>query len=224
MRYGRLLEAVLYDCRRCLDNQGRHARVVPRWVEEWLVARTRADDTAQFMRVPSLPFGHSSGKPGDLYPDKLDERTGRLALDQPKDGWQSGWQAQHQRRVAAIGAQSRRAALIVPGDFHATAAGRITRSLGLPLRQPVHTVMAGTPGTGDPGFPSAYRRVESTPSATVAMAEALRPTEKNGVTVIDVTPQAITCRLYTWRPPPPVEEIETMAPVLVDEIPRPPGA
>ncbi|HET7793501.1 MAG TPA: hypothetical protein VFL64_08955 [Rhizobacter sp.] len=224
LRYGRLLEAVLYDCRRYLDNKGRHARVVPRWVEDWLLARTRAEDTAQFMHVPSLPFGYSSGKLGDWYPDKLDERQGRLVLDQPKEGWQSGWQAQHQRLLAALGEQQRRAALIVQGDFHATAAGRIVRSMDLTLRQPVHTVMAGTLGTGDLGFPSAYRRTESTPSATVTMEEALRPTEKNGFTVIDVTPQSITCRIFTWRPPQPLEEIDAMAPALVYEIPRPRGA
>jgi hypothetical protein len=220
LRYGQLLEAVLYDCRRHLDNKGRHARVVPRWVEEWLIARTRAEDTAQFMHVPSLPFGYSSGKLGDWYPDKLDERSGKLVLDQPKDGWQSGWHAQHQRLLGALGAQQRRAGLIVQGDFHASAAGRITRSGDLPLRQPVHTVMAGTLGTGDLGFPSAYRRVESTPSATVAMDEALRPTEKNGFTVIDVTPDRITCSLYVWRPPQALEEIDSMGPVVVVDIGR----
>jgi len=221
LRYGRLLEAVLYDCRRHLDNKGRHARVVPRWVEEWLIARTRAEDTAQFMHVPSLPFGYSSGKLGDWYPDTLDERTGRLALGPPKDGWQSGWQAQHQRLITALGDQQRRAGLIVQGDFHASAAGRIVRSMDLALRQPVHTVMSGSLGTGDLGFPSAYRRTESTPSATVTMEEALRPTEKNGFTVIDVTPQVIICQVFTWRPPQTMEEIDTMAPAAVYEIPRP---
>jgi len=221
LRYGRLLEAVLYDCRRYLDNKGRHARVVPRWVEDWLLARTRAEDTAQFLHVPSLPFGYSSGKLGDWYSDKLDERSGRLVLDQPKDGWQSGWQAQHQRMLAALGAQQRRAGVIVQGDFHASAVGRILRSGDLALRQPVHTVMSGTLGTGDLGFPSAFRRVESTPSATVTMEEALRPTEKNGFTILDITPQSITCRLFFWRPPQALEEIDTMAPAAVYVIPRP---
>lgn len=220
LRYGRLLEAVLYDCRRYLDNKGRHARVVPRWVEDWLLARTRSEDTAQLLHVPSLPFGYSSGKLGDWYPDKLDARSGRLVLDQPKDGWQSGWQAQHQRLLAALGAQQRRAGVIVQGDFHASAAGRIVRSGDLSLRQPVHTVMTGTLGTGDLGFPSAFRRVESTPSATLTMEEALRPTEKNGFTLLDITPQSITCRIFTWRPPQPLDEIDTMAPAAVYEIVR----
>ena len=65
LRYGALLEAVLYDCRRFLDNKGIHARVVPQWVEDWLVARTRTEDTAHFFHVPSLPFAYSSGKLGD---------------------------------------------------------------------------------------------------------------------------------------------------------------
>lgn len=198
--------------------------MVPRWVEDWLLARTRADDTAQFMHEPSLPFGYSSGKLGDWYPDRLDERQGKLVPDQAKDGWQIGWQAQHQRLLAALGDQPRRAGLIVQGDFHASAAGRIQRSMDLQLRQPVHTLMTGTLGTGDLGFPSAFRRVESMPSATVTIDEALRPTEKNGFTVIDVTAQSITCRLFTWRPPQPLEDIDTMAPALIYEIPRPRSA
>jgi hypothetical protein len=80
LRYGRLLEAVLYDCRRYLNSKGVHAQVVPQWVEDWLIARTRAEDSTHFMHVPSLPFAYSSGKLGDWYPDLLDEESGRLIL------------------------------------------------------------------------------------------------------------------------------------------------
>jgi hypothetical protein len=221
LRYGTLLEAVLYDCRRYLDNKGRHARVVPRWVEEWLVARTRAEDTAHFMHVPSLPFGYSSGKLGDWYPDVLDKQTGRLRLDAVKDGWQAGWHSQHERLLQALASQTRRSAVIVQGDFHASAAGRIAASRGQDLAHPVHTIMAGTLGTGDMGFPSAFRHVESTPSLTLRMEQALAPTEKNGFTIIDVTPERLTFSLFTWRPPQEVAEIDTMQPALVYEVPRP---
>ncbi|GGC95276.1 hypothetical protein GCM10011396_48300 [Undibacterium terreum] len=220
LRYGGLLEVVLYDCRRFLDNKGRHAKVIPQWAEDWVVARTKAEDTAHFFHAPSLPFAYSSGKLGDWYPDKLDAKSGRLVLGQSKDGWQSGWYDQHQRLVAALAGQTRRAAVIVQGDFHASAAGKMLRSGDLALAQPVHTVMSGTLGTGDLGFPSAFRRIESTPSHLVPMEEALKPVEKNGFTIIDITPEKMVFSLYVWRPPEPVENIDSMQPTVVYEVAR----
>jgi hypothetical protein len=117
LRYGKLFEAVLYDCRRYIDSKGAHAQVVPQWVEDWLIGRTHAEDTTHFMHVPSLPFAYSSGELGDWYPDLLDEASGRLVLYKPKEGWQPGWFAQHQRLIEAIGSQNKRAPIIVQGDF-----------------------------------------------------------------------------------------------------------
>ena len=148
LRYGNLLEAVLYDCRRYLDYKGDHATILPRWVENWLVARTRAQDTTHFFHAPSLPFAYSSGKLGDWYPDLVDARTGRLVIYEEKPGWQRGWFAQHQRLIEALASQTTRAPLIVQGDFHATAVGKMVRSGELSLAQPVNVVLAGTLGTG----------------------------------------------------------------------------
>jgi hypothetical protein len=50
--------------------------------------------------------------------------------------------------------------------------------------------------------------------------EALKPTEKNGFTIIDVTPEKVTFTQYVWRPPQTVSEIDTMKPALVYEVPR----
>ncbi|MFG3757347.1 hypothetical protein, partial [Klebsiella pneumoniae] len=98
--------------------------------------------------------------------------------------------------------------------------GQMTRSGDLSLAHPVHAVMAGTLGTGDLGFPSAYRGIESMPSQLIGMEQALKPTEKNGFTIIDVTPDKMTFTMFLWRPPQPVEDIDTMAPALVYEVPR----
>ena len=68
------------------------------------------------------------------------------------------------------------------GDFHATSAGKRLRSGELALAQPVHTIMSGAQGTGDLAFPSAFRRIESTPAHAVTMEETLKPVEKNGFT------------------------------------------
>jgi hypothetical protein len=213
-----LLEAVLYDCRRYVDYKEDHAKVLPQWAEAWVIARTRAEDTTHFFHAPSLPFAYSSGKLGDWYPDLLDAATGRLVLFREKAGWQRGWFAQHQRLIEALAAQKKRVPLIVQGDFHATAVGKMHRSGELP--RPVDVVLAGTLGTGDLVFPSSFRSVESKPSQLVGMDETLKVTEKNGFSVIDVTPDKVTFTIFMWRPPQPVEEIDTMQPALVYEVPR----
>jgi hypothetical protein len=52
------------------------------------------------------------------------------------------------------------------------------------------------------------------------MDQALKPTEKNGFTLIDVTPDTMTFSIFLWRPPQPIEEIDTMSPALVYEVAR----
>jgi hypothetical protein len=105
------------------------------------------------------------------------------------------------------------------GDSHATAAGTITRAGQLRLdRNPVEIVLVGTLGTGDLPFPSSSRKVNSTPSGTLDMGEALRPVEKNGFTIIDVTPEKMTFRPFVWRPPQPEDAIDTMDPVMTYEV------
>ncbi|KLN63419.1 alkaline phosphatase D family protein [Vibrio sp. VPAP30] len=220
IRYGDLIEAVLYDCRRYADYKGNHAQLLPQWTEDWLINRTHSEDTKHFMHCPSLPFAYSSGKLGDWYPDALDAQANKLVLYKQKQGWQAGWFAQHQRLIKAISAQKKRTPLIVQGDFHASAAGSIHRSGSLDLSDnPVHVITSGALGTGDLGFPSFIRSIESQASGMIGVNTALPPTEKNGFTIMDITPEKITCSLYTWRPPQDVREIDTMKPTIVYEVP-----
>jgi hypothetical protein len=44
------------------------------------------------------------------------------------------------------------------------------------------------------------------------MYQALKPTEKNGFTVIDVSPDKLTFTMLLWRPPEPIEAMDTMQP------------
>lgn len=141
-------------------------------------------------------------------------------LYREKAGWQRGWFAQHQRLIEALAAQKKRTPLIVQGDFHATAVGKMVRSGELSLQRPIEVVMSGALGTGDLAFPSSFRSVESKPSQLIGMDEALKATEKNGFTVVDVTPDKLTFSVFLWRPPQPVEEIDTMKPALVHEVTR----
>ena len=182
LRYGNLLECVLYDCRRFLDYRGDHAKVLPQWVEDWLIARTRAEDTTHFFHAPSLPFAYLSGKLGDWYPDLLDAQAGRLTLYKEKLGWQRGWFAQHQRLLDAIASQKKRTPVVVQGDFHAAAIGRIMRSADLTMTQPVHVVQSGTLGSGDYVYPSSVRSIQPGASRLMRMDETPKPTEKNGFT------------------------------------------
>lgn len=172
------------------------------------------------MHVPSLPFGYSSGKLGDWYPDLLDRASGRLVSNRNKDGWQSGWFEQHQRLVTALASQQRRSAVIIQGDLHAAAASRMSASGDRNLARPLHMVMTGPLGTGEIGFPSAFRQIESTPSHLVRMEQMLAPVEKNGFTLIEATPEKLVFSLYVWRPPEPVEAIDRLTPALVYEVPR----
>jgi hypothetical protein len=220
MRYGTLVEALLYDCRRWATYEGDHAVLIPKWTENWLIARTAAEDTAHLFHVPSLPFAYSSGKLGDWYPDLLDQKTGHLTIAREKPGWQRGWFGQHQRLIAAIAAQKTRPPIVIQGDFHASAAGRVTRSGELGLDTPVHVVTTGTLGTGDLGYPSAARGIAPSTSQMIGIEETLSPVEKNGFSIIDVTRDKVTFRMFTWRPPQELAEIDTMEPTLVYEIPR----
>jgi len=54
----------------------------------------------------------------------------------------------------------------------------------------------------------------------IGMDQALKPTEKNGFTIIDVTPRKVTFTQFMWRPPQRIEEIDTMKPAFVYEVPR----
>jgi phosphodiesterase/alkaline phosphatase D-like protein len=220
LRYGDLLEVVLYDCRRFADYKGVQARLVPKWTEDWLIRRTLAEDTAQFFHAPSLPFAYTSGKLGDWYPDVLGDQ-GRVVLYKPKPGWQPGWLAQHQRLIEALTKQQRRSAVVVQGDFHASGVGKMTRVADLNLaRNPVHAVLSGTLGTGDYAFPSSVRAVQTSPSELVTIDEAMPATEKNGFTVIDVMPSKMTFRIFMWRPPEPVAAIDNLQPALTYEVSR----
>jgi hypothetical protein len=48
----------------------------------------------------------------------------------------------------------------------------------------------------------------------VGIEEALKPTEKNGFTIIELTLDKLTFTQYVRRPPQPVAEIDTMKPAL----------
>jgi hypothetical protein len=221
MRYGRLLEALMYDIRRYLTLKGPLAGFVDPDAEKWLIARTQSEaETDHLIHCPSHPFGWAAGKWCEWYPDIL-QKDGSLGTSAPKPYWQPGWWSQHQRLLKAIGGQKQRIPLILSGDLHALAAGKIRRSGDLDFSgNPVTTVLSGPLGTGDLGFPSAFRDTPPKIPSQLAVEEMLKPLEKNGFTILDVSPESIRFRLFAWRPPQPVDQIDTLEPILDFELKR----
>jgi hypothetical protein len=164
LRFGRLAEILLYDIRRSQTLAGPSAVFVDGTVETWLKSRMAARGIVHVVNIPSNPPGWSAGKWGEWYPDVLGH-DGRLTIDTPKPYWQSGWLKQHDRLMAAIAAMPGRIPLVISGDLHAIAEGRMQRSGTLDFsRNPVVVVLSGPLGTGDRGWPSAPPSGESGPS------------------------------------------------------------
>ncbi|MEZ5708099.1 MAG: hypothetical protein R3E02_01785 [Blastomonas sp.] len=212
LRYGRLFEGLLYDTKRYVGTGGKDAVMIPPAVEAWLATRTAANDTRHLLHMPSTPIGWSAGKWGEWYPDLLDAE-GRLSTAIAKPYWPQGWWTQHQRLLAMLGAQTGRVPAILSGDLHMFSAGQIMRSGDLDFSaNPIHTIVSGPLGTGDPAYPSSARGVLPRPPVDMQVTEGLAPVEKLGFTMIDVTEDRMEMSFFAWRPPEPVEAIASLQP------------
>jgi hypothetical protein len=218
LRYGRLLELLMYDVRRTLTLSGGSAVFLHPAAERWVRRRIADRDVAHVVNMPSNPPGWSAGKWAEWYPDVVRER--QLTTAQPKPFWQAGWLAQHDRLLRAISERRRGVALMVGGDLHATAAGTIQRSGRLDLRaNPVHVALSGTLGSSGAGFPSGLRGTVPRPPGHLALQEQIAPVEENGFLIADVTPQRITLRFFRWSSRTQTEqEIDRLQPFRVLEL------
>jgi len=199
LRYGRLLELLMYDVRRTLTLSGPSAVFFHPAVERWIGRRLADRDVAHVVNMPSNPPGWSAGKWAEWYPDVLGPDR-QLTTAQPKPHWQSGWLAQHDRLMRAITARRRGVPLVVGGDLHATAAGTIERSGELDLRRnPVHVALSGTLGSRGAGFPSGLRGTVPRPAGHLDLQEQIAPLEENGFLIADVTPERIVLRFFGWN-------------------------
>ncbi len=210
---------------------------MPPEVERWLLARTADTSVRQLLHVPSHPFGWSAGKWREWYPDvaaagdegedavaRMNVAPGeRLSLTQAraKHMWQPGWWRQHQRLVRALAGQPRRAAAVFSGDLHAVGHAVLTASGELDLSaNPLHAVLTGPLGT-NAGWASAMRGTPPRAAIDVTLAERGAVREKNGFTVVDVTPEAIRVRLFAWRPEDGEAAIDALEPYHDATIRRP---
>lgn len=221
LRYGRLLELLMYDSRRTLTLAGQSAVVVDPAVEAWLTSRMRAPEVAHVVNMPSTPPGWSAGKWAEWYPDVLGP-DGRLTTERPKPHWQPGWLAQHDRLLTAMSAMRGRVPLVIGGDLHATAAATITRAGTRDLTaNPVHVALSGTLGSDELGFPSAIRGTRPAPPRHLDVAEAIDPIEENGFLLADFERDRVVLRFFRWSKRRPEAEIDRLRPFRTIELGRP---
>ena len=71
LRYGKLLEIMMYDCRRYMSLAGPAGGFLPETAEAWVMRRMAAQETRHVVNLPSTPVGWSAGKWGEWYPDLL---------------------------------------------------------------------------------------------------------------------------------------------------------
>ena len=192
LRYGKLLEVLLYDDRRSGTMHGPSAVFVEPEAEAWLKARMQDPTVTHVVNAPSLPPGWTKGNWYDYYPDLTDNGPASVAI--PKPYWQSGWLAQHDRLIESMHAMRGRIPLIISGDIHACAHGRILRTGQLDMSDnPVVTMLPGTLGTGMNFHTDAQH-----PNHLDATNEWGLVGE-NGFLIADFYGDRVDCSFFTWN-------------------------
>ena len=210
IRWGKLAEVLLYDCRRFLSLAGDNAWIVPPEAEAWMMARLADPEMRHVVQAPSMPPVWSAGKWGDWYPDFLDDK-GVLGTVKPKPFWQTGWLKQHDRLMRAA-SQSSRTPLVVSGDMHAVAEAAVMRSGDVDLsKNPVHVALPGPISTLN-GWPSGGRRTPPLPAEHVEIEASIPALEENGFLLIDFTPSGMELQFFKWNPELPESAVDGLQP------------
>ena len=221
LRYGKLLELLMYDCRRYMTMTGPSATFVPSIIEEWLTERMAKSDAIHVVNMPSVPPGWSAGKWGEWYAD-MDAGNQQLTTKIPKPYWQSGWRLQHDRLFKAASAMRGRIPLFISGDLHSLGEARVLKTADIDLRSnPVVCVLPGPLGTGRPGWPSLVRGLRGLPPAGMDVEEGLPALEENGFTIADFTPERVTLRYFSWKLGRPEAALDSLEPFRVTNLVKP---
>ena len=169
LRYGKLTEILMYDCRRFTTLKGPSAGFIPRDAEEWLMKRVGAKDVLHTINVPSLPVGWSAGKWMEWYPDVLN-KEGKLTKEIEKYFWQKGWQNQHDRILDYYSSQKHKKPVFFQGDLHAFGAGMIFKNHETDYsKNPIYAYLMGP--LGSTAWPSGIRQVKATVPTDLGMEE-----------------------------------------------------
>lgn len=218
LRFGKLFEGLLYDCRRYMTNEldpaqtAAESNFVPRDIEHWLCERSKNSPARHIAQMPSTPILWTAGKWAEWYPD-LKLKDGSLGTAQAKPYWPQGWQAQHDRLLAAAVERSDRCPLFISGDLHATGSGRILANRGTSYQHnPVYSILSGAIGTGVLGWPSKFRGTKPKPASDLHTDVLVEPIEENGFSLLDFSEAGLAVSHFKWRPDEGDAAIDTLAP------------
>ena len=223
LRYGDLLEVLLYDVRRTLNVGDLNSVFLDRIVENWLLQRTAANDTKHLVHVPSNPPGWTAGKWGEWYPDVLHPETGQLTTAIAKPNWRQGWLDQHDRIMQGLADMKHRNPLVISGDLHATGVGKMLGSGNRIFSDnPITTILCGPIGTSEQGFPSKVRGIAAAPSKVLDFQQLVPPIEEHGFTIVDFERDRTSIKLFKWDVnSQPVSAIDYLEPYYSFEMDRP---
>lgn len=211
IRFGKLAEVLLFDCRRYLSLAGPNAWIVPPETEQWMKARAADGRVGHTVNLSSMPPVWSAGKWGDWYPDFLDA-NGKLSAKAEKPYYQTGWLKQHDRLMQTLSEMKGKAPVWISGDMHAHGEARVLRSGSMSLAaNPVNCFLSGAFGTGN-GWPSGGRRTKPFPSQVLEVEERLPALEENGFLIADFTEDKIAVRFFRWLPKLGLDAIDKLEP------------
>ena len=102
----------------------------------------------------------------------------------------------------------------------------ILRNQNVLLQQYLHIVRqtgyfiigTGPLGTGKMGYPGAVRNTGAHIPHGLSVEGLLPPTEKNGFTILKVTPEKTEVKIFTWRKPQKISDIPAMKPAFTFSI------
>ena len=201
LRYGKLLELLMYDCRRYMTLTGpqRDVRAADRRAvarqRAWPARMRRMSSTCRRHRLAGAPANGASGMPTwTVAISRLTTKIPKAAIGSRVGGFSTiACCRRHPQCVAASRCSS--AAI-----FTRSAKRESSKTSDIDLRSnPVISVLPGPVGTGRPGWPSLVRGLRALPPAGLEVEEGLPALEENGFTIADFTPERVTLRYFSWK-------------------------
>ncbi|MFK7904567.1 MAG: hypothetical protein AB8B69_05565, partial [Chitinophagales bacterium] len=87
------------------------------------------------------------------------------------------------------------------GYLHMISYGLVKQSGDLDFgANPIHAIGTGPLGSGKLGFPSSIRGTIPLIADDLEVEELAPPLEKNGFTILEITPDTIDIKIFAWRP------------------------
>ena len=126
----------------------------------------------------------------------------------------------------ALSGNQARTPLVISGDMHSIALGSMQRTNNHDLsKNPINVALSGTGGTYPGGWPSqGWRKTPALPSQVLDFSEEIKPIEQHGFTLVDFTKDKMVLSFFKWDvKTQSVEEIDTLMPFHVKELPRAQG-